>query len=200
MRWLLPVLAACLAIGCAAPTVIVIPGMRTAQEARMPERAPLCRYSRVAITHAESKNLSAGDLELNARVSALMGDEWRRRGANVTENAGDAYWSIMVIAAEDSRFYGGFVFSATVSLRQLHEAGDPGLAALEGKETPAGQPTFYTGIAYGPGHELESTVARFVANADAALLPAASSLCKREGYEIMREVEAELAVPSPVPL
>ena len=200
MRWLVPIFAACLAIGCSTPTVIVIPGMRTASEPRMPERAPQCRYSRVAITHAESNNLSAGDLELNAKVSALMGDEWRRRGANVTETAGDAYWSIMVIAAEDPRFYGGFVFSATVSLRQFQEANDPGLAALEGGTTGSGQPTFYTGIAYGPGHELETTVARFVANADSALLPAATSLCREEGYEIIREVEAELAVPNPVPL
>jgi len=200
MRWLVTIALACLAAGCSTPTVIVIPGLRGGGEPVATTRMPQCRYSRVSISHAESAGLSSGDLALNARVSAMLGNEWRRRGASVTEEAGDAYWSIMVIAAEDPRFHDGFVFSATVSLRQFHESHDPGLTALESRDTAGGPPTLYTGIGYGPGHELASTVARFVSNADAALLPAAESLCRQEGHEILRDVEAELAVPRPVPL
>jgi len=198
--WTSIVALAGFALGCSSPTVIVIPGTASVSAPPPPSRLPQCRYARVAISHAESSQLSANDRKLNAMVSMLMGNELRRRGASVVEDPTQAYWSIMVLAAEDSRFHDGFVFTATVSLRGFEESHDPGVTALETEESASGRPVLYTGLGFGPGHELPTTVARFMSNADAALLPAAESLCHQEGLEIIREVETELAVPRPVPL
>jgi hypothetical protein len=200
MRCAILVAAICLAIGCSSPTVIVIPGTRGASTAPPQGRLPQCRYSRVVISHAASGQLSSNDLELNARVSALMGNELRRRGASVMDEPSEAYWSIMVLAADDSRFRDGFVFSATVSLRGFQESHDPGVTALEPQDDANARAVLYTALGFGPGYELASTVARFVSNADAALLPVARALCEQEGREIIRDVEAELAVPRPIPL
>lgn len=200
MRWVFLIALPCLAVGCSTPTVIVIPATSSGSAAPPHARLPQCRYARMVISHGESSRLSSNDLGLNAKVSALMSNEWRRRGASVIDEPGDAYWSIMVLAAEDTRFRDGFVFSATVSLRGFQESHDSGVTALDSGDGASGRPILYTGLAFGPGHKLASIVARFVSNADAALLPVAKALCDQEGREIIRDVEAELAVPRPSPL
>jgi hypothetical protein len=191
----------CLAVGCSTPTVIVFPATHSLPLAAPGyQRMPQCRYSRVAISHAESSHFSAADIELNLRISLLLGDELRRRGASVMEDAAHAYWSVTVLAAEDPRFRNGFVFSATVALREFGESHAPGVTTLGPGPGDGGLPTFYTGLGFGPGHDLVSTLIRFVNNADAVMLPVAEKLCQQEGREILRDVEAELAIPLPNPL
>ena len=197
---LLAALAGCV-VGCSHPVVIVIPGQRiAAADASAPRVPATCRYTTMAITHSmESYGMSRADIELSARISEVMRSEFARLGADVTQDPAGAYWSLMVIAATDARHYEGFVFSATLSLRQLSEGRDPGIMAYTSKDSE-GTPTAYSGLGYGPGYELDRTVRSFVARADAALLPAVRALCRAEEGEHSREAEAENLVPRPVPL
>jgi hypothetical protein len=154
----------------------------------------------MAITHSvDSYGMSREDVELTARIAEVMRSEFARLGAEVTQDAASAYWSLMVIAANDARHYEGFVFTATLSLRQLSEGRDPGITAYTSRGSE-GTPTAYSGLGYGPGYELERTIRSFVARADAALLPAVRALCEAEEQEDTREADAERLVPRPVPL
>jgi len=202
MRVLTILLAACLMLGCSSPVVVVIPGFSRGREpvttnARFPDD---CRYTGLVITHGMSKKLSAlDDVELGARIAELMRTEFRRAGAKVTDDAREAYWSLMVLAASDDRHYEGFLFSAILELRQMHEGHDPGVTAYGGRRGSK-TPTVYSALGFGPGYELERTVRAFVEQADAALLPAARSLCAHEVAERSRDDDFEALVPTPRPL
>jgi hypothetical protein len=202
MRVLTILLAACLLLGCSSPVVVVIPGFSLGREpvtehARVPDN---CRYMGLVITHSLSSELSAlEDVELGARIAELMRSEFRRAGAKVTDDAREAYWSLMVLAASDDRHYEGFLFSAILELRQIHEGHDPGVTAYAGRRGNR-TPTVYSALGFGPGYELERTVRAFVEEADAALLPAARSLCAHEVAELDRDDHAESLVPTLRPL
>jgi hypothetical protein len=103
----------------------------------------------------------------------------------------------MVMAARDERHYEGFVFSANVALRQLHEGRDPGLTVYSSRSA-AGPATTYSGLGYGLGVELEQTVRAFIRRADAVLVPAVRSLCEYQARDEARENDLEQRVPVPL--
>jgi hypothetical protein len=190
-----------LCIGCAKPLVIVLPGFNpqvegsTARAERLPED---CRYTRVAISHAQdSTSMSNEDLEVSAKVAALMRREFANAGATVTDTPADAYWSLMVMAAADDRHYKGFVFSASIGLRDMHEGHDPGITTYESDHSVQ-SPVVYSGLGFGPGYILEDTIREFARRADVALLPAAKSLCDYAEAEELRESELHAIVRSPL--
>lgn len=201
MRLLTLATIGCLLMGCASPVVLVFPGFAAtpvAEEAelRVPDG---CRYSSIVVTHARASRDALGDdVELSARVAELMRREFARRGATITPDPLAAYWSLMVLAASDARHYDGFLFSATLALRDMHEGRDPGITAYGESGDLGGTPTVYAGLGYGPGYALEATVRDFVRRADAALLPAARGLCEHEARERSREAELEAALPVPL--
>jgi hypothetical protein len=190
-----------LCIGCANPVVIVLPGFDLQEEgsAASAERLPEdCRYTRVAISHARnSTSMSNEDLEVSAKVAALMRREFANAGATVTDVPADAYWSLMVMAAADDRHHKGFVFSASIGLRDMHEGHDPGITTYE-TGTSVQSATFYSGLGFGPGYILENTVREFARRADLALLPAARKLCDYAEAEKHRESELHAIVRNPI--
>jgi hypothetical protein len=189
-----------LLLGCATPLVIVIPSLRSGatREASGAPRPEDCRYSRIVITHSvKADGMSNADAELTARVAELMRQEFLELGATVMREASDAYWSLMVMAARDQRHYEGFVFSATVSLRQLHEGRDPGVTVYSSRSA-SGPATMYSGLGYGRGEDLEQTVRAFIRRADAVLLPAVRNLCEYQALNKAREDDLEKSIPIPL--
>jgi hypothetical protein len=192
-----------LVLGCSTPLVTVIPGLRSgiAREPSGASSPQECRYSRIVISHsAEADGMSKEDAELTARVAELMRQEFLELGAEVTQDPSEAYWSLMVIASRDERHYEGFVFAASVALRQLREGDDPGVTVYSSRSSPSnpGPPTMYSGLGYGMGEELDETVRSFVRRADTVLVPALRSLCE---YQALNEAgEDDLDERIPVPL
>ena len=190
-----------LCIGCANPLVIVLPGMNRQEEPTVAhaERLPKdCRYIRVAISHAkDASSMSNDDLEVSAKVAALMRREFANAGATVTDIPADAYWSLMVMAAADDRHHKGFVFSASIGLRDMHEGHDPGITTYASDHSVQ-SPVVYSGLGFGPGYILEDTIREFARRADVALLPAAKSLCDYAKAEELRESELHAIVRSPL--
>ena len=197
---LLVLMLACAGLGCAHPVVVVLPALVRPETAEHDPTRPEdgCRYARVMITQStNSAGFASDDVELTARVTELMRAELVRLGATVTDDPNEAYWSLMVMAAHDRRRAGGFLFSASLALRQLHEGHDPGLTVYSersGERTA----TIYSGLGYGPRHVLERTVIGFIRKADAALLPAARGLCSQETQEATREQTLEGRIPVPL--
>lgn len=189
-----------LLLSCSSPLVIVIPSLRSGvtREAGGAPPPQECRFSRIVITHsAEADGMSTEDAALTARVAELMRQEFLELGATVTQDASEAYWSLMVIASRDERHYEGFVFSATVALRQLHEGHDPGVTVYSSRSAP-GAPTMYSGLGYGFGEELEETVRTFIRRADEVLVPAVRNLCEYQARNDAREEDLEQRVPVPL--
>lgn len=189
-----------LLLGCSTPLVIVVPSLRSgpAREASGAPAPQECRYSRIVITHSvEADGMSTEDAALTARVAELMRREFVELGATVTQDASEAYWSLMVIASRDERHYEGFVFAATVALRQLHEGHDPGVTVYSSRSDP-GLPTMYSGLGYGLGEDLEETVRSFIRRADAVLVPAVRSLCEYQARNEARENDLEQRIPVPL--
>lgn len=190
-----------LCIGCAKPLVIVVPGIDSSPEAdtASAERLPDdCPFNRIAITHSQNApTMSNDDLAVSAKVAELFRRELSKTGATITNTPEDAYWSLMVMAASDARHYEGFIFSASIRLRDLREGRDPGITAYRaGRGSQS--PVLYSGLGFGPGYVLEETVKEFARRADAALLPTARGLC---GYaEAEERREADLEAHFPVPL
>jgi hypothetical protein len=190
-----------LCIGCANPLVIVLPGLNRQEETTVAhaERLPKdCRYIRVAISHAkDASSMSNDDLEVSAKVAALMRREFSNAGATVTDIPDEAYWSLMVMAAADDRHHEGFVFSASIGLRDMHESHDPGITTYESGRSSK-TPVVYAGLGFGPGYILEDTIREFTRRADLALLPAAKSLCDYAEAEKLRESELHALARTPL--
>jgi hypothetical protein len=190
-----------LCIGCAKPLVIVLPGFasREGKLSTSTERLPDdCPYMRVAITHAQSgPTMSTEDLEVSAKVAASMRRELSVSGATITDAPDDAYWSLMVMAVADERHYEGFIFSASIGLRDLREGHDPGITTYKVGDSDQ-SPILYSGLGFGPGYTLEDTVREFARRADAALLPVALRLCGYDESEKLREAELQARVPVPL--
>lgn len=200
MRNLIALSVFCLSVSCASPHVIVLPSLLPVKvERTASERLPAdCRYTRVAISHSSNPAaMSADDLALSTRVAALMRRELLRVGATVTAQPEDAYWSMMVMAASDPRHFEGYVFSASIGLRELHESRDPGVTTY-GDGGAQTDPTYYAGLGFGPGYTLLPSVRAFVNRADAALLPAARRLCQHDEQETRREAELQARLPTPL--
>ena len=181
-----------LAAGCAARS----PLLGAADPASRP--AGKCRYLNVLVDYSkEAAGMSLRDVRLSAEIAGAMSKELERLGARLTEEPGQAYWSLMLMAIHNERD-GGFIFSATLSLRQLSESHDPGIATYTRPGDEAAPATLYMAISYGSLQDAERLAREFVRQADAALLPSARQLCAFEGQEEARHdaVEAQVADPA----
>jgi hypothetical protein len=201
MRNLIAVSLLGLCLGCAQPLIIVVPSLTprdasiTAKVERLPESCP---YTRIAITHSRSgPSITTEDLEVSSKIAALMRREFLNSGATITDVPDEAYWSLMVMAVSDDRHYEGFIFSASIQLRDLHEGHDPGITTYKATNS-AQSPVFYSGLGFGPGYVLEDTIRKFVQRADDALLPAARRLCQYDESENLREAALQARIPAPL--
>jgi len=184
--------------GCGTRVVLTVPkfpsfGDRQAAAARPPTE---CRYLNVLVNYStQAEGMSARDVQLSATVAEVMKQEFARAGVDVTEEPAGAYWSLMLMAIHNVRD-DGFIFSATLSLRDLSEANDPGIATYA-KTRKTGPATMYTAISYGSQQDLERRARDFVNAADTALLPSARELCASEAHEEGRHQAVEAQVPDP---
>jgi hypothetical protein len=198
MRRLAAIALGLLATGCGTRIVLTIPRFPSLHAEAPAARPGLhCRYLNVLIDYStQAAGMSAEDVRLSAEVAEAMAQEFRRLGARVTEEPGQAYWSLMLMAVHNERD-GGFVFSAMLALRELAESRDPGIATYAKSGEGPGQPTMYTAISYGSLEDAERLARQYVQKADAALLPSARRLCAFEVQEDQRHSEVDAQVPRP---
>jgi hypothetical protein len=180
-----------LAAGCAARSPVLgagAPATRPRGE---------CRYLNVLVDYSRAAGMSLRDVTLSAEIAQAMSKELERLGARLTAEPGQAYWSLMLMAIHNERD-GGFIFSATLSLRELKESHDPGIATYAAPGDGSAPATLYMAISYGSLQDVERLAREFVRQADAALLPSARELCAFEGEEEARHdaVEAQVADPA----
>jgi hypothetical protein len=205
IAWLL------VASGCGQTFVVKVPEMPSffggedppAQSARA-QRAQLeqCPYMTVMIDYSRE-----GDPVVGERVASAMANEFKKQGLRVTRSSSDAYWSLMILASENSR-KDGYVFSAMFSARSMNEGYDPGVTVFQrdGEKTPrAGKtekiPTLYNGLSYGPYAVLEQQARGYVQQAYAAVYPFAQRLCAFEAKDRKREESIDEQLPAgPAPL
>ena len=161
-----------------------------------------CPYMTVMIDYSRE-----GDPVVGERVASAMAKEFKKQGLRVTRSSNDAYWSLMILASENSR-KDGYVFSAMFSARSMNEGNDPGVTVFQrdGEKTPeAGKtekiPTLYNGLSYGPYAVLEQQARGYVQQAYAAVYPFAQRLCAFEAKDRKREQSIEEQLPAgPAPL
>ena len=204
-----------LASGCGQTFVLKVPDMPTmpwseqkpppaAPAAAQSESAPLseCPFMTVMIDYSRE-----GNAEVGARVANAMKDEFEALGTHVTRSSNEAYWSLMILASENSR-KDGYVFSAMFSARNMNEGYDPGVTVFQrnGEAAPqTGQtqkiPTLYNGLSYGPYAMLEDQARGYVRQAYAAVYPFAQKLCAFEAADRNREQSIDEQLPAgPAPL
>lgn len=191
-------LATTVTAGCGTRMVVTFPKFPSfgKETASAPRPAADCRYLNVLVNYStQAAGMSGKDLEIAASVADAMKQEFRRLGARVIDEPNGAYWSLMLMAVHNVRD-DGFIFSATLSLRDLSESHDPGIATYAG-ETRPGPATLYTAISYGSLQDLERRARDFVRAADAALLPTSRELCASEASEEGRHQAVEAQVPDP---
>jgi hypothetical protein len=166
-------------------------------ELEAPARPPSdCRYLTVMIQPSvNAAGMSERDALLAAEVAELMEIEFARRGARVTEEGETAYFSLLIMAAEEER-HNGFVFSAVLAARGMKEAHDGGVDtyAPAGSVTETGNATLYHALSWGEKARLRYSVREYVRQADSALLPMASELCEADRIDREREAELERQV------
>ena len=203
MRRLAAIALCLLASGCASRIVLIPRAPAAAEAASAPRPQDECRYMNVLVGYStQASGLSSRDISLSAEVAEAMKQEFRRLGARVTDVPDRAYWSLMLMAIHNERD-GGFIFSATLALRELSEEHDPGIPAYASAPNGASAapadapPTLYSGISYGSIEDVGRLARRFVASADAALLPSARQLCAFELQENERHDAVEAQVPLP---
>jgi hypothetical protein len=160
-----------------------------------------CPYMTVMIDYSRE-----GDPVVGERVASAMAKEFKKQGLRVTRSSGDAYWSLMILASENSR-KDGYVFSAMFSARSMNEGYDPGVTVFQrdGEKAPkAGTqkiPTLYNGLSYGPYAVLEDQARGYVQQAYSAVYPFAQRLCAFEANDRKREKSIEDQLPAgPAPL
>jgi hypothetical protein len=227
IRWIgLLVLAA---TGCGRTFVLTIPELPFRDEPVPPKTAKgepasprvECNFMTVVIDYSQN-----GELGVAARVAHAMADEFDHLGTRVTESADEAYWSLMILAADNAR-KDGYVFSAMLTARNMNEGYDPGVVvfqrdsdtpdgqnrqdppapAVEGPRDPQGSEkptklaTMYNGLSYGPYDALEEQSRRYVRQAYRAIFPYAQQLCAFEAADKQREENLDKELPgSPAPL
>ena len=161
-----------------------------------------CPFMTVMIDYSRE-----GNAEVGARVANAMTDELKSLGAHATHSSAEAYWSLMILASENSR-KDGFVFSAMLSARNMNEGYDPGVTVFQRdgkKANPNGQtqkiPTLYNGLVYGPYAVLEDQARNYVRQAYAAVYPFAQRLCAFDAADRKREQSIDEQLPAgPAPL
>jgi len=187
-----------LGTGCGSTIVLRIPSSPfAAREVEAPRPEGNCRYLNVLVGYStQASGMSARDVSLSAEVAEAMRQEFQRLGATVTEEPGQAYWSLMLLAVHNERD-DGFIFSATLALRELAEARDTGIPTYATQSGSPAPPTLYTGISYGSLEDVGRLARKFVERADAALLPSARKLCAFEVEENERHDTVDSQVPLP---
>ena len=202
-----------LACGCGHTFVVKVPDAPWSREeppapappaAKAAQSVPLeeCPFMTVMIDYSRE-----GNAEVGARVANARKAEFEQLGTHVTSSSNEAYWSLMILASENSR-KDGYVFSAMFSARNMNEGYDPGVTVFQrnGEAPPkTGQtqkiPTLYNGLSYGPYAMLEEQARGYVRQAYAAVYPFAQKLCAFEAADRKRERAIDEQVPSgPAPL
>ena len=207
LLWIALLLAAS---GCGQTFVIKVPELPSfvggddppARSARAQNgKIEQCPYMTVMIDYSRE-----GDPVVGERVASAMAKEFKKQGLRVTRSSSDAYWSLMILASENSR-KDGYVFSAMFSARSMNEGYDPGVTVFQrdGEAAPkAGQtqiPTLYNGLSYGPYAMLEEQARGYVRQAYAAVYPFAEKLCAFEAADRDRERAIDDQLPAgPAPL
>jgi hypothetical protein len=161
-----------------------------------------CPYMTVMIDYSRE-----GDPVVGERVASAMAKEFKKQGLRVTRSSNDAYWSLMILASENSR-KDGYVFSAMFSARSMNEGYDPGVTVFQRdgeKAATAGKtqriPTLYNGLSYGPYSVLEDQARGYVQQAYSAVYPFAQRLCAFEANDRKREQSIDDQLPAgPAPL
>jgi hypothetical protein len=205
-----------LATGCGQTIVIQMPDAPSLpffahevapapDEPSKPARLEECPFMTVMIEYSRE-----GNAEVGARVATAMADEFEALGTHVTQSSNNAYWSLMILASENSR-KDGYVFSAMFSARNMSEGYDPGVTVFQRgdesteKEAALGRtqkiPTLYNGLSYGPYAVLEDQARIYVRQAYAAVYPFAQRLCAFEAADRARERAIDEQLPAgPAPL
>jgi hypothetical protein len=170
---------------------------RAVQGAKLEE----CPFMTVMIDYSREGNPVVGQ-----RVVSAMEKEFEAQGLRVTRSSNDAYWSLMILASENSR-KDGYVFSAMFSARNMSEGYDPGVTVFQrdGESAPNGRtqkiPTLYNGLSYGPYAVLEEQARSYVRQAYSAVYPFARKLCASEANDRQREKSLDEQLPAgPAPL
>lgn len=159
-----------------------------------PPRPPSdCRYLTLMIQPSQNAaGMSERDALLAQEVADMMEVEFTRRGARVTQDGRNAYFSLLVLAAEETH-NDGFVFSAVLAARGRKEAPDYGVETYNAAGAPAdaASATLYHGLSWGEKSRLRYSVREYVRQADMALLPLAHELCESDRKDRQREAEMD---------
>ena len=173
------------------------------KQARATKSGPLeeCPFMTVMIDYSRE-----GDPVVGKRVATAMASEFKAQGVRVTRSTNEAYWSLMILASENSR-KDGYVFSAMFSARSMNEGYDPGVTVFQkdGQKPAQGKtqkiPTLYNGLSYGPYAVLEDQAKSYVRQAYSAVYPFAQKLCAFEAADKKREHSVDEQLPAgPAPL
>ena len=167
-----------------------------------------------------------GDAAIAGRARTIMSREFERFGARISPTPEGAYWSLMILASQNSR-RDGFILNALLTARTGSESSGPGMtvfsrdgeppveagaeaeagedapeeAAEDAAEGEQGVATLYNGIAFGPHAQLDKQARALTRQAYAAVYPAARRMCEYAAGEQQRERELEEQVPAgPEPL
>jgi hypothetical protein len=156
-----------------------------------------CTYMSVMIDYSREGNPVVGE-----RVASAMAREFKKQGLRVTRSSSDAYWSLMILASENSR-KDGYVFSAMFSARSMNEGHDPGVTVFERDGDEPAQPgktekipTLYNGLSYGPYAVLEDQARGYVQQAYSAVYPFAQRMCAYEANDRKRGQSIDEQIPA----
>jgi hypothetical protein len=207
----------CLACGCGQTLVLKVPdvpwwlGGENPRPAPAHGEAPAARLEKCPFMTVMIDYSREGNAEVGERVASAMAKEFETLGTHVTRSSNEAYWSLMILASENSR-KDGYVFSAMFSARSMNEGYDPGVTVFQnnGESAPqdatgAGRtqkiPTLYNGLSYGPYAVLEDQARSYVRQAYAAVYPFAQRLCAFDAADRKREQSVDEQLPAgPAPL
>jgi hypothetical protein len=206
-------LLALASLGCGKAFVLEVPDFRPDLVPRLfaekpANPAPLerldCQFMTVLIDYSRH-----GDTRIAVEVAEAMAGEFESLGTRVTSRRAEAFWSLMILASRNGR--SGYIFSATLSARNMNEGYDPGVTVFrqeedesapgKGPENPHKIPTMYHGLSYGPQARVEDQARIFVRQAYAAVYPYAEQLCELEESDRERERSLDEQLPgAPEPL
>jgi len=162
----------------------------------LPARPPAdCRYLTVLIQHSNNgTGMSERDALLAQEVADLMAKEFASRGTRVIRSGEEAYFSLLVLAAEEP-VHDGFVFSAVLAARGRKEAHEAGVDTYAKPGETPGTATLFHGMSWGEQSRLRKSVRDYVKQADVALLPLAHDLCEFDRLDRERQdaLDAQLA-------
>jgi len=195
-----------LATGCGQTFVLRVPDAPAMPWSRKKPSKPAARAPAPPLSECPFMSVMIdysreGNTEVGARVASAMTKEFESLGTHVTRSSNEAYWSLMILASENSR-KDGYVFSAMLSARNMTEGYDPGVPVFQRDGENAAKdahtqriPTLYSGLSYGPYASLEEQARGYVRHAYAAVYPFAQKLCAFDASDRKREQSIEEQLP-----